>query len=99
MTFLNAIFRNLFAKPATRLYPFVKREAPAGTRGRLEIDPDTCIYCGICSKRCPADAIAVTKTPAKTWTLDNYRCIVCGYCVEVCPKKCLAMNREYFSPK
>ncbi len=99
MTFLNAIFRNLFSRPATRRYPFVKREPFPGTRGQLAIDPDRCIYCGICAKRCPANAITVSKTPSKSWTLDNYRCVICGYCVEVCPKKCLTMKQDYFSPK
>ena len=38
---LSNIVRNLFGKPATRRYPFEKREPFAGTRGHLEIDPDT----------------------------------------------------------
>ena len=37
---------NVWRKPATRLYPFVQRELPEGTRGQLEIDANVCIYCG-----------------------------------------------------
>jgi ech hydrogenase subunit F len=94
-TMLKNILQNLTSRPATRLYPFTKREPFSGTRNRLEIDPAVCIYCGICSKRCPAHAITVTKDPAKVWTLDPYRCILCGYCVEVCPKKCLSMSGKH----
>jgi formate hydrogenlyase subunit 6/NADH:ubiquinone oxidoreductase subunit I len=92
---IHNIISNIFSKPATWLYPFVVRQPFTGSRGKLEMDPDTCIYCGICSKRCPANAINVTKTPAKTWTLDPYRCIVCAECVSACPKKCLSMNPEH----
>jgi formate hydrogenlyase subunit 6/NADH:ubiquinone oxidoreductase subunit I len=94
LTMLKNIFRNLTSRPATRRYPFVVREPIPGSRSRLEIDPAVCIYCGICARRCPANAIAVSKDP-KSWTLDPYRCILCGYCTEVCPKKCLSMNPKH----
>ncbi|OHB56064.1 MAG: hypothetical protein A2Y07_03080 [Planctomycetes bacterium GWF2_50_10] len=90
-TFVNNVWQNITSRPATRLYPFTPRTPIAGARGHLQIDADTCIYCGICQKRCPSNALAVTREP-KTWTLDPYKCIVCSYCVEACPKKCLSMN-------
>jgi formate hydrogenlyase subunit 6/NADH:ubiquinone oxidoreductase subunit I len=93
-TMIGNIFANLTRKPATRAYPIVRRKAPLGVRGRLKIDIDACIFCGLCQKRCPANALNVTRQP-KTWTLDPYRCVVCGYCVEVCPKKCLSMDAEH----
>lgn len=90
----NNMFRNLFSRPATRLYPFVKREPPAGTRGHLDIEIGKCIFCGLCEKRCPSNAIAVVKDP-KSWTLNPYSCIVCNACLEVCPKKCLVMKTQH----
>ena len=89
---LKSVLKNLFGKPATRLYPFVRREAFADTRGLLDIDISKCIFCGLCAKRCPANALAVTKKPQPSWTVDAYRCILCGYCLEACPKKCLVMR-------
>lgn len=97
-TLLTNIFKNLGNKPATRLYPFVKREAPPQTRGHLDIEIDKCIFCGACQKRCPANALAVSRNP-KSWSVNHYACIICGYCVEVCPKKCLFLQREYFKPQ
>ncbi len=91
---IGNIFTNLMRRPATRPYPRVRRKAPAGARGRLQIEINRCIFCGICQKRCPASALTVVREP-KSWTLDPYRCIVCGYCVEACPRKCLAMNPEH----
>ena len=93
-TMLSNIMKNLGRKAATRLYPFEKRDLPAATRGHLDIEIDKCIFCGACQKRCPTNAINVTRDP-KTWAVNHYACIVCGYCVEVCPKKCLLMQTEH----
>ena len=83
--------RNLFSKPATRLYPAEKRDPPPGTRGCLAIDIETCIFCGICQKKCPTDSLRVERE-AKRWSIDRLSCIACAYCVDVCPKNCLSME-------
>ena len=92
MKFLRTVIKNLSRKPATRRYPFAKRAAIAGSRGKLQNDINKCIFCGMCTRRCPSHALATTKTPTKSWTVDYYRCIVCGYCAEVCPVKCLSFD-------
>jgi formate hydrogenlyase subunit 6/NADH:ubiquinone oxidoreductase subunit I len=94
MTIGKVIARSALSKYATRLYPFEKREPYAATRGHVVIDINTCIFCSICAKKCPCDAIAVDKT-AKTWAIDRMKCIQCGACVEACPKKCLCMDQQY----
>lgn len=100
MSFLkmsSVVLGNLFRKPYTRLYPFVKREPYQNTRGQIAIDINACIYCGICQKRCPAQAIEVSKTD-RNWAIDRMRCVMCNACVEVCPKKCLSMETSYTTP-
>jgi len=95
---ITNILTNLVSKPATRRYPFEKREHYRDTRGRVgSIDIDSCIFCGICGKKCPSDAISVSKAK-KTWEIDPFKCVVCGVCAEVCPKKCIFMNEEYSAP-
>ena len=79
------------------MYPVIPREWKERTRGRIEIDIDTCIFCGICSRKCPTDAIAVDKAE-KTWTIERMGCIQCSCCVEACPKKCLINEAGYTSP-
>ncbi len=94
MQFIKNILKNLVSKPATRNYPFQKRAPIAQSRGHLTNDIDRCIFCSICVKKCPSNALAVTRNP-NTWTLDPYKCIVCGACVEACPKSCLIMKEEH----
>lgn len=89
----SIITKNFVKKPATRLYPSVVREPFERTRGRLFNKIEDCIYCGICQKVCPADAIKVDR-PDTTWELDAFRCITCNECVLKCPKKCLALTNE-----
>jgi ech hydrogenase subunit F len=95
----RTVLRNLFSRPATRLYPSRMKEAHRSerSRGRIAIDIGACIFCGACAKRCPTDAIVVTKA-AREWTIDRLRCCTCNACVEVCPTKCLSMENRYTPP-
>lgn len=98
MNFTGIAFRNLFSKPATRLYPTVPMELKKGARGQIQIDIESCIFCGICSRRCPTACIKVDRTE-KVWEIERFGCLACGLCVEACPKKCLTMKEQYTSPK
>jgi len=91
------VLRSLFKKPATLMYPVVPRAWKERTRGRIEIDIDNCIFCGICSRKCPTDAITVDRN-TKSWAIARMGCIQCCCCVEVCPKDCLMNMADYTSP-
>ncbi len=88
---------NVVKKPATLMYPQVKREWQERTRGHVEIDVENCITCGICAKKCPTSAITVDKAN-RTWTIQRMACVQCGCCVESCPKTCLVMKNDYITP-
>ncbi|MDR3304800.1 MAG: 4Fe-4S binding protein, partial [Clostridiales Family XIII bacterium] len=55
------VLRSLFRKPATLMYPVKPRVYTERTRGRIEVDMQACILCGICSRKCPTDAIDVDR--------------------------------------
>lgn len=93
----KTVISNTFHKPATRLYPIVKRDFYDNTRGKLGIDIATCIFCGMCQRKCPADAITVSRQE-KTWAVEPFNCISCGNCVDACPKKCLFLDNHYTTP-
>jgi ech hydrogenase subunit F len=85
---------NVVGKPATLMYPVKPAKQFERSRGMLVITIEDCIYCGLCSRHCPADAIVVSKDD-RTWQVDRMRCIICAQCVDVCPKSCLALVPEY----
>ncbi len=93
----KTIMKSLFGKPATAMYPIVKNEFYPNTRGNIDIDIDKCNFCGLCSRRCPAGAIEVSK-PDRKWEIDRTRCIVCNFCVQVCARDSLSTGRHYTSP-
>jgi formate hydrogenlyase subunit 6/NADH:ubiquinone oxidoreductase subunit I len=86
-----------FSKPATTRYPFEPRKMIAGSRGQLVFDKATCVYCGVCVKKCPTSALQVIRAEKK-WIIDRLRCINCNACVEVCPKKSLSMEEKHSAP-
>ena len=92
--FIKPVFRNLFKKPVTRLYPIISREPFENARGHIEGINDNCVFCGICAKKCPADAIVVDRN-SKIWKIDQFKCVICNVCVESCPKKCISMGSIY----
>lgn len=58
---------------------------------------DTCVFCGLCVKACPADAIKVDRK-AKSWEVDTNACIKCGACIDKCPKKSLSFGGAAAAP-
>ena len=96
-TMTKTVIKNLLRGPATLMYPKKKRTFTPITRGRVENDINTCIFCGLCSRRCPTYAIAVAKD-SKEWQIDRLKCCTCNLCVEICPVKCLSAQNQYAPP-
>ncbi|MBN2187058.1 MAG: hydrogenase iron-sulfur subunit, partial [Dehalococcoidia bacterium] len=55
------------------------------------IDPAKCQACGICARRCPAEAISGGKNLIHI--IDQEKCIKCGTCLEVCPPRFGAVKK------
>jgi NAD-dependent dihydropyrimidine dehydrogenase PreA subunit len=51
------------------------------TNPPVEIDPDNCVLCGLCTGVCPPNALRLD--PTALLVLDN--CTGCGWCVPYCP--------------
>lgn len=70
-----------------------KSDAAAGDADseKLTCNKDECVYCGLCAKECPVDALKVDRKE-KLWEVDEATCLKCGACVDKCPKKCLSIG-------
>jgi len=54
---------------------------------RFIIDPEKCIGCGACSKKCPANCITQVQGSDKKrppYKIDLIECLKCGECFKVC---------------
>ncbi len=49
------------------------------------IEPDKCLACMICLRKCPADAVEGGKN--RIHVIHQDKCIKCGTCLEVCPPR------------
>jgi len=55
----------------------------------IEIDPDICVLCGLCTGVCPPNAMELT--PTRLVVLPN--CTDCGWCVPYCPVGAISGGR------
>ena len=58
--------------------------------GKPVQDPAKCVYCTLCARNCPMEALTVDRK-AKTWELNEDACIGCGTCASACPKDAIIM--------
>jgi ech hydrogenase subunit F len=94
---LKTLVKNLASKPATVKFPFAPAQFKERTRGQVLIDTSTCIYCGLCQRKCPTAAITVVRAEKK-WSIKRMQCITCGNCVDACSKDSLKLDNKYTTP-
>ena len=58
---------------------------------KVEINPDTCILCGVCTKECPQSAIFQS---IKSFEINKARCIGCSKCLRSCPTGSIVLQSE-----
>jgi [FeFe] hydrogenase (group B1/B3) len=95
--FVTNACRGCMARPCMVNCP--KKAIKIGTNSQAEVDPATCVNCGLCLKACPYHAIiripvpceeacpvgAIEKDCQGKATIDHNKCILCGKCMRECP--------------
>lgn len=80
-------FLGPLARPAERLCKKALSQTP-------RIDGAKCVGCGICTKSCPGQAIAMTA-PGKKARISQKACIHCYCCHELCPQKAVELHQSW----
>ena len=93
---LKEVLKNLFSKPATVNYPFIKPEPLPGTRGALTWDMNKCDHCQDCERVCPSMAIRVYPDDKKV-EYHPFKCLFCFLCIDNCMQ--LAISNSTTVPK
>lgn len=92
----DIIIKTLKTGTVTTKYPKRPDIAPPGSRGKPELSPDKCEFCGECARVCPPGVIWLTKEQGeKSLTFSICGCIFCGRCEEVCPHSAIILTQEY----
>ena len=79
--FLKILFRNLLQGPSTDPFPLGETFTPERLRGRVKIDPNLCMGCGVCRHVCAAGAINIRQKPDNsgyTITVWQNSCCLCA---------------------
>ena len=101
------VFRHMFHRRETLLYPEHKPALAPRYRGRIILsrDPDgqeRCVACYLCAVACPVDCIALQATEDPTgrrypafFRINFSRCIFCGMCEEACPTDAIQLTPDF----
>ncbi|MFZ9831708.1 MAG: 4Fe-4S dicluster domain-containing protein, partial [Vulcanococcus sp.] len=58
--------------------------------GQIQIDPQLCVDCGICSSLCPSGALTFAEPDCRL-EFNAQRCLVCEQCIPSCPFEAIAL--------
>jgi len=56
---------------------------------RYRVQPDKCIGCQICARKCPTQAISMVQGKA---VINPEKCIQCGLCARACPVQAIVTD-------
>ena len=98
--YVREALTQVFSKPSTEKYPFVKKEAPENYRGRIKFHTDRCINCGMCVRVCSPQAIVRTvekQDDGDLVTMEFHMdsCTFCQMCADFCTKNAIELTPDY----
>ncbi|AYN24882.1 NADH-quinone oxidoreductase subunit NuoI [Buchnera aphidicola] len=101
------VFKNIFSKSETKMYPEEKLYLSPRYRGRVILTrningEERCVACNLCAVVCPVDCISLQKSEKEggRWYPEFFRinfsrCIFCGLCEEACPTAAIQLMPDF----
>lgn len=91
------VLRNLGAGRSTVRYPFGPLEIPPSFRGRVEVDIERCVGCGLCARDCPTGCLEVERLPGGGVRVAHRYdgCATCGQCEESCRQGAIRLTPTF----
>ncbi|MGI5911590.1 MAG: 4Fe-4S binding protein [Syntrophomonadaceae bacterium] len=100
---LGITLKHHFNKKLSQQYPEERPYLQKRFRGRLYLEFDKCMACGICIRSCPNGVLSLEdardevtkKKKLMSYTIDHQYCMFCNLCVESCTLNCLHFNHDF----
>lgn len=96
--FLKVLFHNVLDGPSTDPFPLGETFTPQRFRGKVVVDPDICMGCGICRHVCAAGAINISPRPDQSgydFTVWHNSCCLCAQCRHYCPVGAITLTNDW----
>lgn len=96
--FLKVLFHNLLDGPSTDPFPLGETFTPERFRGKVTVDADICMGCGICRHVCAAGAINISPRPDQSgydFTVWHNSCCLCAQCRHYCPVGAITLTNDW----
>ncbi len=95
-SYLKILLRNLLQGPSTDPFPAGPTFEPDTIRGKIKIDPELCMGCGMCVHNCVSNALHLERREdGHTLTCWDNLCCRCATCVMFCPTKAITLLPDW----
>ena len=96
--FLKVLVDNVVKGPSTDPFPLGETFTPERFRGKVTIDPELCMGCGMCRHVCAAGAINITvRSDSSGYDISVWHnsCCLCASCRQFCPTKAITLSNDW----
>ncbi len=96
--FLKVLAQNLRKGPSTDPFPLGETFTPANFRGKVTLNAERCMGCGICRHVCAAGAINISVRSDQSgydFSVWHNSCCLCAQCRHFCPTKAITLSNDW----